>query len=388
MPVRTIREFIKLEASAGIVLFAMAMLAFIVDNTSAAHYYETFFRTSLQFSAGDFQIKKSLLSLIDDGLMSIFFLLVGLEIKREILLGELNSLSKATLPGIAAVGGMLVPALIYTIINFNDPMAIKGCAIPAATDTAFSLAVLALLGSRIPVTLKIFLTALAIFDDIGAIIIMAIFYSFGIAWELLFFAMVLLVILMLMNYFKVYRILPYMVVGFLLWLCMLKSGVHATLTGIILAFTIPLKTGQDVSHSPLRRLESALHPWVAYGVLPLFAFANAGVSFSGMTWRHLFTPIPLGIALGLFVGKQLGIWGATMLAVRARIAELPRGVTGTGLYGMSLASGVGFTMSLFIGTLAFHSTGQYAALIRLGVIFGSLMSGIMGYFFLRIAYSD
>lgn len=387
-----IREFIKLEASAGIILFVTAMLALIIDNTPWASYYTQFFHMPISFSVGYLKLSKPLLLWVNDGFMAVFFLLVGLEIKREMLEGELNSVSKAMLPAIAAVGGMLIPAVIYLYINMHDPVAFKGWAIPVATDTAFSLAILALLGKRIPVNLKIFLTALAIFDDIGAIIVMAIFYSGSISWLLLFFALILVGVLLLFNYYNVKSLGAYFLVGFILWLCVLKSGVHATLAGIILAFTIPLKNShknKNAAHdgkSPLRLLEEKLHPWVAFGILPLFAFANAGVSFAGVTVYHFFAPVPLGIAVALFLGKQVGIWGSTMLAVRAGIGRLPQEVTSFGLYGMSLTAGVGFTMSLFIGTLAFHSTGNYAAFVRMGVIFGSFISGFCGYWVLRMAY--
>src|SRR3990167_196142 len=315
--------------------------------------------------------------------MTLFFLLVGLEIKREILEGELNSIKKALLPAIAAVGGMLFPAAIYVFFNRHDVIALKGWAIPTATDIAFSLGILSLLGSRIPSSLKTFLMALAIFDDIGAIMIIAFFYTAHIAWLLLLCALVLIVILLLLNYFNIQRLSVYCVVGLLLWMCVLKSGVHATLAGILLAFTIPLKKPKNTTKSPLHLLKHQLHPWVAWCVLPLFAFANAGISFSGMTWQQLLTPVPIGIALGLFLGKQIGIWGSTLIAVRCRVAELQKEITRNHLYGMSLVAGVGFTMSLFIGTLAFDATGSYATLIRMGVIFGSFLSGFIGYCVLR-----
>ncbi|OGT25254.1 MAG: Na(+)/H(+) antiporter NhaA [Gammaproteobacteria bacterium RIFCSPLOWO2_02_FULL_42_14] len=385
MPFRLIREFIKLESAAGTILFLTAVLAILVDNTPFAAGYEAFFKTIISFSIGQFQLSKPLLLWVNDGFMSIFFLLVGLEIKREMMEGELNSISKATLPAIAAFGGMLFPAIIYAAINWHHPVAIQGWAIPTATDTAFSLAILTLLGSRIPVGLKIFLTALAIFDDIGAIIVMAIFYSSHISAYMLLCALGLIVVLLLMNYLDVQRPAAYFIVGIILWMCLLKSGIHATLAGIILAFTIPMKSPESTK-SLLRTLEHRLHPWVAFGVLPLFAFANAGVSLTGFGWEQLATSIPVGIAAGLFLGKQLGIWGVSMLAVRLRIARLPQGVTGFGLYGLSLAAGVGFTMSLFIGTLAFHSVMPYATFVRVGVIAGSLISGFLGYWILRWAY--
>ena len=386
MPLRYIREFIKLESSSGIILFAMAAMAMIIDNTTFSSYYEAFFHLPVSVSVGPFKLEKPILHWINDGFMSLFFLLVGLEIKREILEGELNSFSKAILPLIAAVGGMLVPMTIYLLLNWHDSVAMRGWAIPTATDTAFSLAILSLLGKRIPVSVKIFLTALAIFDDIGAIIVMAVFYSSSISWILLLCAFGLIVVLMLLNYYRVGRLFPYLFVGLMLWVCVLESGIHATLAGIILAMTIPIGTHKHGEKSPLRVLTHQLHPWVAFGILPLFAFANAGVSFFGMTWHHFLSPIPLGIAFGLFLGKQLGIWGATMIAVRCGVSSLPKDITVLGLYGLSLAAGVGFTMSLFIGTLAFHSGLHYAAFVRVGVILGSLFSGFLGYFILKCAY--
>lgn len=387
MALQFARRFIQLESSSGIVLFFAALLAVLIDNTALAPQYDRLFHTIIQISFGQYYLAKPLLAWINDGMMAIFFLFVGLEIKREIVQGELNTVSKATLPAIAAVGGMVVPAFIYLCVNWSDPVALKGWAIPAATDTAFSLAILALLGKRIPVNLKIFLTALAIFDDIGAIIVMAIFYSTSISFMMLFFASLFIFILMLMNYFRVKKLIYYYIVGTLLWLCVLKSGVHATLAGLILALVIPVHHPENPTKSPLHRLEKKLHPIVAYAILPVFAFANAGVSFSGMSWRHVLEPIPLGIALALFLGKQIGIWGATMCAVKAKIGELPDNMTSLGLYGMSLTAGVGFTMSLFIGTLAFHSVPPFAAYVRLGVIFGSLLSGLAGYWVLRVAYN-
>src|SRR3989338_3298962 len=337
MPLRFMREFIKLESAAGTVLFVTAVLAILIDNTPLAMYYESFFRVVIHFSIGNFKIEKPLLLWVNDGFMSIFFLLIGLEIKREMMVGELNSVAKAILPGIAAIGGMLIPALIYACVNWHDPVSIRGWAIPTATDTAFSLAILSLLGSRIPVSLKIFLTALAIFDDIGAIIVMAIFYSSHISIYLLTIALLLVVLLFLLNCLNVQRPAAYFIVGVVLWACVLKSGVHATLAGIIVAFAIPLRNAENSQKSLSRTMEHRLHPWVAFGILPVFAFANAGVSFAGFDLHHFFAEVPVGIALGLFLGKQIGIWGATMLAVKARFVELPTGITPFGLYGMSLA---------------------------------------------------
>ncbi len=319
--------------------------------------------------------------------MTVFFLLVGLEIKREMFEGELNSFAKAALPAIAALGGMLIPAVIYVALNWGNSAALRGWAIPTATDIAFSLGILSLLRTRIPVAMKIFLMALAIFDDIGAIIVIAIFYTKHIYFILLLLGVGLIVVLFILNRLKVMSIIPYALVGIALWLCALKSGVHATLSGIVLAFAIPIRDSRKLDVSPLRNLEHKLHPWVAFGVLPLFAFANAGVSFAGIRFDELFSPVTLGIALGLFVGKQIGIGLASWLGIKLHIARMPHGGNWRGIYGISLVAGVGFTMSLFIGTLAFGSVGDtYPAMVRLGVLVGSFLSGILGYLVLRFAY--
>ena len=387
MALRFVRQFIKLESSSGIVLFVAAVLAMIIDNTPFSVYYDSFFHSTLQISIDHYQLSKPLLTWINDGLMTVFFLLVGLEVKREILHGELNTVRKATLPAIAAAGGMLVPALIYVGVNWHDRFALQGWAIPAATDTAFALAILALLGKRVPVSLKIFLTALAIFDDIGAIIVMALFYSKNISFVMLLIALSLICVLFLLNYVGVKKIMPYFFVGLLLWLCVLQSGVHATLAGIVLAMMIPLDSADHPHHrSPSEALERKLHPLVGFVILPLFAFANAGVSFHGIKWHDLLAPIPLGIASGLFFGKQIGIWGATLLAVKTKFVRLPSDITSFSVYGMSLVAGVGFTMSLFIGMIAFHSINPFAAYVRIGVIVGSILSGFAGYWVLRWVY--
>ena len=388
MAVRNFREFIALESSGGVILFATAVLALVIANTPWAEYYNSFFNLSMSFQLGAFKLSKPLLLWINDGFMTIFFFLVGLEIKRELIEGELNSMKKAMLPAIAAFGGMVVPALFYLYFNWGDHTALRGWAIPTATDIAFSLGILSLLGSRVPVSLKIFLTALAIFDDLGAIVIIAIFYSHSISLSLLLVAVILVMGLILLGRFKVMSLSPYVVIGLILWVCVLKSGVHATLSGVILAFSIPLRNPKKPKESPLKYLEHTLHPWVAFGVLPLFAFANAGVSFSGLQLHDLLGPITLGIAGGLFIGKQIGIWGASFLAVKLGMAHYPKEVNGIGIYGVSLIAGVGFTMSLFIGTLAFSQTEVgYPALVRLGVLAGSLVSGLLGYLILRFAYA-
>ena len=387
MAIKSINEFIKLESSGGIILFVTAVLALIISNTSLHSDYVNLFNFTFTLNLGVVTLSKPLLLWINDGFMAVFFLLVGLEIKREMFEGELDSLSKAALPAMAAIGGMVVPALIYLYFNHGNPAAIKGWAIPTATDIAFSLGILALLGSRLPVSLKVFLTALAIFDDMGAIGIIAIFYTKSISSHMLLLASAFIILLVLLNRFRVMRMTPYIIVGLFLWICVLKSGVHATLAGIIIAFAIPLRDQKKYDVSPVRTLEHKLHPWVAFGILPIFAFANAGVSFMGITRSHFLSPIPLGIACGLFFGKQLGIWLASYLSIRLGLAGMPRDATFLGIYGVSLVAGVGFTMSLFIGTLAFGiEAGPYSAWVRLGVILGSLLSGLLGYFVLRCAY--
>lgn len=387
MPFKVLREFIKLESTAGAILFVMAVLALIMDNSPLHSFYQAFFQIPLVIQLGDFKLAKPLLMWINEGFMTIFFLLVGLEIKREMLEGELNSFAKSILPAIAAFGGMLGPALIYIYFNWSNSVALHGWAIPTATDIAFSLGILALLRSRIPVSLKIFLTALAIFDDIGAIVIIAIFYTHHISVILLLIALSLLTVLFIFNRINVTHLAPYFLVGVILWVCVLKSGVHATLSGIVLALAIPLRNAKNTELSPSRDLEHRLHPWVAYGILPLFAFANAGVSFRGMSWQELLGPVPLGIALGLFLGKQFGILAASFISIRSGLAKMPRGASMLGVYGVSMIAGVGFTMSLFIGGLAFGTVGgSYPAQVRLGVLVGSLCSGVIGYIVLRMLH--
>ena len=374
MPLRFILKFIKLESSSGIILFFAAAMAMIASNTPLNTYYAAF------------QSSKPVILFINDGCMSIFFLLVGLEIKRELLEGELNSFSKAILPGISAIGGMLVPAIIYFIFNRHDSIALRGWAIPTATDIAFSLGILSLLGKRIPTSLKIFLMALAIFDDLGAIIIIATFYTSVIHLLALLGALFFAIILFLMNYINVKKIILFLIMGFFLWFCIFKSGIHATIAGVILALFIPVKNSDPKLKSPLQTLEHALHPWVAFSILPLFAFTNAGISFSANTFSHLLLPIPVGTAAGLFFGKMIGIYTSTLLAVKLKLSSLPKEITKIGLFGISLIAGVGFTMSLFIGGLAFGSNVEYAEFVRIGVLLGSILSGSFGYFILRSVY--
>lgn len=390
MQVRTVCQFLKLESSRGIVLFTSAVLALVLDNTPWRTYYEAFFNLPLSIQLGHLQLSKPLLLWINDGLMTIFFfLLVGLEMKREMFDGKFNSFSKASLPVMAGLGGMIVPPLIYITFNWGDTTFSRGWAIPTTTDIAFSLGILSLLGNRLPIGLKIFLTALAIFDDIGAIVIISVFYTNHISLVLVLSASLLLGLLFLLNRLCVTTIAAYILVGIALWICVIKSGVHAALAGIALAFAIPIHDRENPRVSPLRNLEHKLHLWVAFGVLPIFAFANAGISFMGMGLKNLFSSVTLGIALGLFLGKQIGIWSACWLSIKAGWAHMPYGGNWRSLYGISLVAGVGFTMSLFIGTIAFSAIGQYyPAMVRLGVIIGSFFSGILGYFILYFTFSN
>ncbi len=374
-----IREFLRMEAAGGIVLGAAAVLALIASNSGLASFYALFLDLPVELRIGQLQIAKPLLLWINDGLMAIFFLLVGLEIKRELVEGELSSLRQAALPAIAAIGGMAVPALIYVLCNLTDPVALHGWAIPAATDIAFAVGVLSLLGARVPIGLKVFLLALAIFDDLGAIVIIAVFYTADLSVLSLLLAGGMLIVMFALNRLGVTRTAPYALLGIVLWVCVLKSGVHATLAGVAMAFAIPMHAAEG--ESPLRQLEHALHPWVAFLVVPLFGFANAGVSFAGMTASGLTDGVTIGIAAGLFVGKQLGVFGAVYASVRLGFARLPEGVGWAGLYGAGVLAGIGFTMSLFIGTLAWD-TADYAAPLRIGVLGGSLLSGIVGYLLL------
>jgi NhaA family Na+:H+ antiporter len=378
----SIASFIRTEAASGVLLLATAALALIAANSPLAGLYGAFLDLPVGVRIGDFELQKPSLLWINDGLMAVFFLLVGLEIKRELAEGELSTRRQAMLPCVAALGGMLVPALIYAAVNLGDPVALHGWAIPAATDIAFALGVLALLGNRIPPSLKVFLVALAIIDDLGAIVIIALFYSGELSlWSLGLAAGVMLCLLAL-NRAGVTRIAPYMLLGTALWLFVLESGVHATLAGVAVALAIPIRE-DEAGRSPLRELEHVLHPWVAFLVMPAFAFANAGVSFAGITVAHLFAGVPLGITLGLFIGKQIGAFGAAWLAVRAGWSRMPEGADWGLLYGTCMLAGIGFTMSLFIGTLAFD-LASYAAPVRLGVLAGSALSGIAGYLVLRM----
>ncbi len=383
---KAIREFLRLESASGILLFAAASLAMILYNSPQAGLYDAFLRIPAEIRFGEFQIAKPLLLWVNDGLMAVFFFLVGLEIKREILEGELSNRVQIALPAFAALGGMLVPAAIYIWINRGDGVALNGWAIPAATDIAFALGVLYLLGARVPQGLKVFLLTLAILDDLGAIVVIALFYSGELARSALAVAGGALIVLAVLNFKGVISIAAYVLVGLVLWAAVLKSGVHATLAGVALALFIPLRTGLNEERAPLRQLENDLHPVVAYGILPLFAFANAGVSLQGLTLAGLTQPVPLGIAAGLFIGKQLGVFGSSWLAIRLGLATLPQGASWLALYGVAILCGIGFTMSLFIGSLAFeHADPGYGARTRLGILVGSMCSAVAGYLVLRYA---
>ena len=381
-------DFFRLEAAAGLLLMMAATCAIIIANTPLNEYYVYFFEKiylTIGFSANDFDalvLSKPLLLWINDGFMAIFFFLVGMEIKREFLEGELSSRTRALLPALAAVGGMAVPALIYYYMNMDSPIAIDGWAIPAATDIAFALGILALLGSRAPVSLKILLTAVAVIDDLGAIVIIALFYTGEVNTSALMVAAVAFLGLMTLNRTSVYRVAPYVIIGFILWFAILKSGVHATLAGVITAMFIPMRNKEG--QSPLKHLEHALHPWVAYMILPLFAFANAGVSFEGFSLEGLLNSVTLGIIAGLFVGKQVGIFLILLVVIGLGLSPKPKDASWMQLYGVSILCGVGFTMSLFIGELAFE-TREQADAVRTGVIAGSLLSAVFGYLILYFA---
>lgn len=372
-----LNKFCAAEAAGGIVLMVAAAIALGVANSPLADTYFTSLHAGFAgLSVGHW---------INDGLMALFFLLVGLEIKREMVVGQLSSWGDRALPGLAALGGMAVPALLYALVNRHDPQTLSGWAIPAATDIAFALGVLSLLGSRVPASLKVFLSALAILDDLGAVLIIALFYTSELASSMLLAAAGLLAVLFVLNRLKVSALLPYLLVGTLLWFCLLHSGIHATLAGVLLALFIPLGDTEADDASPLLKLESALHPWVAFFIVPLFGFANAGVSLAGMTPDKLLEPVPLGVALGLFLGKQLGIGALALLAIRSGLARLPEGASWLQLYGVALLCGIGFTMSLFIGALAFPGAPFLVDEVKVGVLLGSLLAALAGTTVLLVA---
>ncbi len=380
----TIQRFLRLESASGLLLMGAAALALLFENSPLAWLYDRLLEVPMAVQVGALEISKPLLLWINDGLMAVFFLLVGLEIKREVLKGELSSPARAALPVLAAIGGMVAPALVFLAVNHEAPENLRGWAIPAATDIAFALGILKLAGPRVPISVKVFLTALAIIDDLGAIVIIAALYTAELSLVSLALAAVFTVGLVVLNRRGVISFAPYVLLGIGLWVCVLKSGVHATLAGVVLAFAIPLRDDGDSDSGPLERMEHALHPWVAYLVMPVFAFANAGVSLSGLSLGDLLAPLPLGIAAGLFLGKQVGVFLLTGLGIVTGMAQRPAGASWSQLYGASLLAGVGFTMSLFIGTLAFEGPEQAAA-VRIGVLSGSLLSGLLGFLVVRLA---
>jgi len=382
----SIASFLKLESTGGIILIATSLLAMICANSFLAPWYQLLLDTPVEIRIGALEIAKPLLLWINDGLMAIFFFLIGLELKRELLEGELSDPRNIILPGVGAVGGMLVPALIYILLNKGDATALQGWAIPAATDIAFALGILALLGPRVPTSLKVFLTSLAIFDDIGAIVIIAAFYTDGISVSALFIVAICLPLLFILNRRNVLSFSPYVLIGIVMWVAMLKSGVHATLAGVLLAVFIPIRSKKNADFSPLKKLEHDLHGVVAFFVLPVFAFVNAGIDIRDMSMEQVVHGVPMGIALGLFAGMQIGIFGLCWLAIKTKLTKLPSGMTWSSLYGTAALCGVGFTMSLFIGSLAFEETGVNLLFDeRMGIIIGSIASGIVGYVLLRAA---
>ena len=379
------RQFIDSEAASALPLLVAAIAALVLANSPLAGAVNGILKTRLGIEWGPVSLAKPLLLWINDGLMAVFFLLVGLEIKRELMEGALSQPSQVALPVAGALGGMAVPALVYLFIARSDPAALHGWAIPAATDIAFSLGVLAALGNRVPLSLKVFLTTLAIVDDLGAIIIIAIFYTHDLSTLALSFAALFIVALGLLNRFGVRRLAPYLVVGFLLWVSVLKSGVHATLAGVVLAMFIPLRSaGEADEKRPAIWLEHVIKPWSAWFIMPVFAFANAGLPLAGLSLASLMAPVPLAIAGGLFLGKQLGIVLGAAALILPGIAAMPRGATWRGLYGVAILGGIGFTMSLFIGSLAFPDDAVRESQVRLGVLAGSLLSAVSGYLVLRL----
>ncbi|MAS42612.1 MAG: Na+/H+ antiporter NhaA [Rhodobacteraceae bacterium] len=385
MIIRAIDRLFRHEASGGILLMLSTVAALVVYNSGFADAYEAFLHIPVAVTVDGQGVAKDMLHWINDGLMAVFFFLVGLELKREMLEGKLKNPSDVILPGLAAVGGMAVPAIIYAALNWGDPATLHGWAIPAATDIAFALGVLALLDNRVHPSLKIFLLTLAILDDLGAILIIALFYTAELKPEMLLYALLPLAGLIWLNLRGAHRIAPAIMLGVVLWLLVLKSGVHATIAGVLLAFCIPLK--DKYGKSPLHSLEHGLTPYVFFFIVPVFAFANAGVSLQGLTFERLMTPVPLGIAGGLFLGKMVGVFGFTFLTVKLGLARLPYGMSWVSLYGVACLAGIGFTMSLFIGGLSF-SDATHAADVRLGVLSGSIISAVVGFLVLRFLASN
>ena len=380
--------FFKLEAASGLVLLFAAIIALFVSNSELASIYYDILNSYFALGFGEFKLKLSVLHWINDVLMAIFFFLVSLEIKREFIQGELSNPKQASLPIIAAVGGMLVPALIYVAINFGNSETLKGWAIPSATDIAFSLGVLSLLGKRVPISLKVFLTALAIIDDLGAIVIIAFFYSGKIQAMYLILMLVSIIILIIFNRLNIRSFIPYLIVGIFLWDFTHSSGIHATIAGVLLALTIPHKDKKNESshkNSMLIKLEHAISPYVAFGIMPIFAFANAGVSLEGLSIATLMNPVPFGILCGLFFGKQFGVFIFSYVSIKLKFAEMPNDSNWLKLYGVGVLTGIGFTMSLFVGNLAFVDTTQYLSGVKIGVLLGSLASTLFGYMLILLS---
>ena len=380
--------FFKLEAASGLVLLFAAIIALFVSNSELASIYYDILNSYFALGFGEFKLKLSVLHWINDVLMAIFFFLVSLEIKREFIQGELSNPKQASLPIIAAVGGMLVPALIYVAINYGNSETLKGWAIPSATDIAFSLGVLSLLGKRVPISLKVFLTALAIIDDLGAIVIIAFFYSGKIQAMYLILMLVSIIILIIFNRLNIRSFIPYLIVGIFLWDFTHSSGIHATIAGVLLALTIPHKDKNNESshkNSMLIKLEHAISPYVAFGIMPIFAFANAGVSLEGLSIATLMNPVPLGILCGLFFGKQFGVFIFSYVSIKLKFAEMPNDSDWLKLYGVGVLTGIGFTMSLFVGNLAFVDTTQYLSGVKIGVLLGSLASTLFGYMLILLS---
>ena len=384
---KIIDDFIQKESSAGILLIIVTILALILQNSFLSEFYNSFLHTHVEIRFGNLQIAKPLLLWVNDGLMAVFFFLIGLEVKREIMEGHLSSLSQVALPGIAAIGGMVVPALFYVAFNSGDSFAMSGWAIPTATDIAFALGILSLLGNRVPISLKLFLMALAIIDDLGAIIIIALFYTSELSTLSIALATGSLVVLFIMNRIGVIKKAAFILVGIVLWVSVLKSGVHATLAGVALAFLIPMTSkGEDgKTFSMAKELEHDLHYWVAFMILPLFAFVNAGVNLQGISMDEMFGSVPMGIIVGLFIGKQVGVFGFSWIAIKTGVASLPQNSNWMQLYGVSILTGIGFTMSLFVDSLAFNDTDKFHYADKLAILIGSFLSGIVGYLILKKA---
>ncbi|WP_426840280.1 Na+/H+ antiporter NhaA [Glaesserella parasuis] len=383
--IQHIRKFLQLESASGILLLAFAMLAMLFANTPLKDLYFDFLSMPVSIQIGLFSIHKPLLMWVNDGFMAVFFVLIGLEVKREMMVGAISNYQRAIFPAIGALGGMIVPALVFTLINSDSPEFQQGWAIPMATDIAFALGVLGLLGKRVPFALKIFLLALAIIDDLGAIVVIAIFFSHELSTTALISAVIAITALIIMNRMRVTAICAYMVVGLILWASVLKSGVHATLAGVIIGFCVPLK-GKN-GEEPLAHFEHLLAPWCSFVILPLFAFSNAGVSLAGMSLSTLFSPLTMGVALGLLVGKTLGVFSFSFLAVKLGIAQLSEGINFKQIFAVSILCGIGFTMSMFLAGLAFgedEADGQFISLARLGILIGSGISAVLGYYLLKL----